>query len=248
MRFSCFRRWPGASIIVIKGHKHLKECAYIGDNSSEELDELESSEEGNGTHILKFMRKLTTGMTVPDMAPDVVYLAHNPNDKNVNNKYFKKSSKTANHHLDYAEDLYQKELQEQIENEDYITKSKKSKPNANGKIMDDMQKSKEFIEESLRRLGNHGEDGATLLRKLKEVLRNDLNASANNTAESANRLYEIIENAMSDDDTSWRSPRLRHYRSRFKRSVTNDKEERENLGKELFKHDQQNDAAVEEVR
>ncbi|XP_018579974.1 uncharacterized protein LOC108917716 isoform X2 [Anoplophora glabripennis] len=33
-------RWPGASLIVIRGHKHLHECAYIGDNSSEELEEL----------------------------------------------------------------------------------------------------------------------------------------------------------------------------------------------------------------
>ncbi|XP_065168171.1 uncharacterized protein [Atheta coriaria] len=36
---SCVR-WPGASLIVIRGHKHLHECAYIGDNSSEELDEM----------------------------------------------------------------------------------------------------------------------------------------------------------------------------------------------------------------
>lgn len=39
IRCDCFR-WPGASLIVIRGHKHLHECAYIGDNSSEELDEL----------------------------------------------------------------------------------------------------------------------------------------------------------------------------------------------------------------
>lgn len=32
--------WPGASLIVIRGHKHLHECAYIGDDSSEELDEM----------------------------------------------------------------------------------------------------------------------------------------------------------------------------------------------------------------
>ncbi|CAG9568750.1 unnamed protein product [Danaus chrysippus] len=36
---SCVR-WPGASLIMIKGYKHLQECAYIGDDSSEELDEL----------------------------------------------------------------------------------------------------------------------------------------------------------------------------------------------------------------
>ncbi|CAH1163985.1 unnamed protein product [Phaedon cochleariae] len=33
-------RWPGASLILIRGHKHLHECAYIGDDSSEELEEL----------------------------------------------------------------------------------------------------------------------------------------------------------------------------------------------------------------
>ncbi|XP_075986189.1 uncharacterized protein LOC142983185 isoform X2 [Anticarsia gemmatalis] len=31
---------PGASLIMIKGYKHLQECAYIGDDSSEEIDEL----------------------------------------------------------------------------------------------------------------------------------------------------------------------------------------------------------------
>ncbi|XP_063897183.1 uncharacterized protein LOC110383125 isoform X3 [Helicoverpa armigera] len=32
--------YPGASLIMIKGYKHLQECAYIGDDSSEEVDEL----------------------------------------------------------------------------------------------------------------------------------------------------------------------------------------------------------------
>ncbi|XP_066996326.1 uncharacterized protein [Anabrus simplex] len=38
-------RGPGASLIVIRGHKHLHDCAYIGDDSSEELDELEQAAE-----------------------------------------------------------------------------------------------------------------------------------------------------------------------------------------------------------
>ncbi|XP_026809627.1 uncharacterized protein LOC113551536 isoform X1 [Rhopalosiphum maidis] len=244
VKVSTCSRWPGASIIVIKGHKHLKECAYIGDNSSEELDELESSEEGNDTHIPNFMRKLTSGMTVPDMAPDVVYLTNHPNDTNVNRTYFKRSSKTANHHLDYAEDLYQKEMKEKIENEDYVVQTVKSKPVfTNVNEINNIPQSKELIEESLRKLGNQGKDGATLLRKLKEVLQNDLNEPMNDT----NRLYQIIENAMADDDSSWRGPRLRHYRNRFKRSTVNDKEVQDNLSKELFKHDQQNDAANEEA-
>lgn len=42
-------RWPGASLIVIRGHKHLHECAYIGDDSSEEEEEQllrEAAEQG----------------------------------------------------------------------------------------------------------------------------------------------------------------------------------------------------------
>lgn len=225
----------------------MKECAYIGDNSSEELDEVESSEEGNDTHIPNFMRKLTSGMTVPDMAPDVVYLAHNPNDNNTNRTYFKRSSKTANHHLDYAEDLYQKQMKEDIENEDYVAQNKRSKPVVpNGEEINNIPQPEELIEESLRKLGTQGKDGAALLLKLKEVLKNDLSGPVNDSAESTNRLYQMIENAMADDDTSWRGPRLRHYRSRFKRSALNDKDQAI-LSKELFEHDQQNDAAVEEV-
>lgn len=233
---------------MIKGHKHLKECAYIGDNSSEELDEIESSEESNDTHIPNFMRKLTSGMSVPDMAPDVVYLSHNGNDTFLNRPYFKKSSKTANHHLDYAEDLYQKEMKEKIENEDYDLLNKKPKRIIqNDEVINHIPESKELIEESLRKLGNQGEDGAALLRKLKEVLKNDLNGTMNETAESTNRLYQIIENAMADDDSSWRGPRLRHLRSRFKRSFNNKNEDHDKLSKDLFKHDKQNDAAIEEV-
>lgn len=41
-------RFPGASLILIRGHRHLHECAYIGDDSSEELSELmEIVAEGN---------------------------------------------------------------------------------------------------------------------------------------------------------------------------------------------------------
>ncbi|CAH0598388.1 unnamed protein product [Chrysodeixis includens] len=40
---SACTRWPGASLIMIKGYKHLQECAYIGDDSSEEVDELKEA-------------------------------------------------------------------------------------------------------------------------------------------------------------------------------------------------------------
>ena len=41
-------RWPGASLTIIRGHKHLHECAFIGDDSSEELEELLEVAKENG--------------------------------------------------------------------------------------------------------------------------------------------------------------------------------------------------------
>lgn len=38
--YEFYGRWPGASLTMIRGHKHLHECAFIGDDSSEELEEL----------------------------------------------------------------------------------------------------------------------------------------------------------------------------------------------------------------
>lgn len=199
------------------------------------------------------MRKLTSGMTVPDMAPDVVYLTQHTGDVSFNQTYSRKSMKPANHHLDYAEDLYQKEMQERIENEDYVAHNRKFKPVSPttnyGEEMNNIRQSKEKIEEYLRQLGNQGKEGAELLRKLKEVFENDVNSSkVNETSENSNQLYiKMIENAMTNDDSSWRAPRLRHYQNRFKRSTLVDQAERESLSDELFKHDQRNNAAIEEV-
>lgn len=47
--------WPGASLILIRGHKHLQECAYIGDDSSEELEELLEVAEEKGITDLHFI-------------------------------------------------------------------------------------------------------------------------------------------------------------------------------------------------
>ncbi|KAK0097930.1 hypothetical protein PV326_012702 [Microctonus aethiopoides] len=63
-------RWPGASLTIIRGHKHLHECAFIGDDSSEELDELLEIREMqqdliNGTGLLQFNKDSN-----PSNAPD----------------------------------------------------------------------------------------------------------------------------------------------------------------------------------
>ncbi|XP_076226240.1 uncharacterized protein LOC143174823 isoform X1 [Nomia melanderi] len=45
-------RWPGASLTIIRGHKHLHECAFIGDDSSEELEELLEVAKENGLFLV----------------------------------------------------------------------------------------------------------------------------------------------------------------------------------------------------
>ncbi|XP_066596567.1 uncharacterized protein [Prorops nasuta] len=50
-------RWPGASLTMIRGHKHLHECAFIGDDSSEELEELVEVAEEQGLIKLNLTSK-----------------------------------------------------------------------------------------------------------------------------------------------------------------------------------------------
>ncbi|CAH1999678.1 unnamed protein product [Acanthoscelides obtectus] len=65
-RKSC-QWWPGASLIVIRGHKHLHECAYIGDNSSEELIEMmEAIKEGS---YVEESNRTVSDITDEDQAP-----------------------------------------------------------------------------------------------------------------------------------------------------------------------------------
>lgn len=95
-------RWPGASLIVIEGHRNLKECAYIGDNSSEETDTSVSSEENSNITVINRMTKLI---------PNVILNKRNSSESkqmSFNDANKKISNKIKNIHLNYAEELYQK--------------------------------------------------------------------------------------------------------------------------------------------
>lgn len=58
-------------MIVIRGHKHLHECAYIGDDSSEELNELieaiREKNEHNSTIISRIQKNDTAPVNEPDL-------------------------------------------------------------------------------------------------------------------------------------------------------------------------------------
>ncbi|XP_077267479.1 uncharacterized protein LOC143900244 isoform X1 [Temnothorax americanus] len=59
-------RWPGASLTIIRGFKNLHECAFIGDDSSEELEELVEVAKEEGLLDMKSTTKTSRLSNVPD--------------------------------------------------------------------------------------------------------------------------------------------------------------------------------------
>lgn len=120
MNLYVFSRWPGASLIMIKGHRHLKECAYIGDDSSEELDEMFDGEESNNTSAdydisnkPVNMKKVRDGVVVDDMTGhvDISSVNHHHNhfqasavEEALKNSWKVDNKKGTNVHLIYAEE------------------------------------------------------------------------------------------------------------------------------------------------
>ncbi|KAL1114824.1 hypothetical protein AAG570_007648 [Ranatra chinensis] len=69
-------RWPGASLMIIKGHKHLRRCAYIGDDSSEELDELNELQKAKDKDVPSNDPAIMTKIN-----PEVMVNGHNITDR-----------------------------------------------------------------------------------------------------------------------------------------------------------------------
>lgn len=59
-------RWPGASLTIIRGYKNLHECAFIGDDSSEELEELVEIAKEEGLLEVKSTTKAARLSNIPD--------------------------------------------------------------------------------------------------------------------------------------------------------------------------------------
>ncbi|KAL0118619.1 hypothetical protein PUN28_009354 [Cardiocondyla obscurior] len=59
-------RWPGASLTIIRGFKNLHECAFIGDDSSEELEELVEVAKEEGLLKMKDTTEAARLSNIPD--------------------------------------------------------------------------------------------------------------------------------------------------------------------------------------
>lgn len=183
-------RWPGASLIVIRGHKHLHECAYIGDDSSEELEELmEAIQEGNGTddspaNQPKLMKR---------HRPDIKF--HSPMHSNSTGNH------TLNGIIDYSEITDPKTLKNLLQALREKSKGPRMKtlPNVqhphmhrnstiakeesdNIKIVspDNYTNSEEVFRDILNKLKNMGTKGSTILQKVNQRFSNNDGSNHNN--------------------------------------------------------------------
>uniref|UniRef100_A0A1L8D9W4 Putative conserved plasma membrane protein n=1 Tax=Nyssomyia neivai TaxID=330878 RepID=A0A1L8D9W4_9DIPT len=187
-------RWPGASLILIRGHRHLHECAYIGDDSSEEEDELreielekeqekkEKEQQDGQSNRVELLKK---------SKPEITFL--DPVAQENANKQAQKSRKASPETIEDS-DFTAKEMKELLSQLVYKTeKAKLSKtPNvrstenrmnnderhlAKGELMNSpnekeekVQTSSEVFDELLHKLRGMGLRGRKILRELQTEL------------------------------------------------------------------------------
>ncbi|VEN41697.1 unnamed protein product [Callosobruchus maculatus] len=181
-------RWPGASLIVIRGHKHLHECAYIGDNSSEELDELMAAiREGTYVHEANMTM---TDITDEDQAPanePLMMKRHRP-DVEFHSPVHHNSTKnqTLDHDVDNSEITDAKHMRTILDAlQEKVKSSKKKVPNethhhrektiavgedTNLKIEKPKNQttSQEMVDEILMKLREMGAKGEAVLGKINQ--------------------------------------------------------------------------------
>uniref|UniRef100_A0A1B0D8B7 E3 ubiquitin-protein ligase APD1-4 middle domain-containing protein n=1 Tax=Phlebotomus papatasi TaxID=29031 RepID=A0A1B0D8B7_PHLPP len=193
-------RWPGASLILIRGHRHLHECAYIGDDSSEEEDELQEIE-------LELEKKEKEGDVAPSNRVDMLKRAkpevafHDPVAQENANKFALKRNRKASAETSEDSDITAKEMKELLNQ--LVYKAERSKPNktistentrdnaepekvaSNREFVNDPkhdhakedrdreqkpQTSSEVFDELLHKLRNMGLRGRKILRELQTEL------------------------------------------------------------------------------
>ncbi|XP_046687113.1 uncharacterized protein LOC124372745 [Homalodisca vitripennis] len=257
-------RWPGASLIMIRGHKHLKQCAYIGDDSSEELDELFEGDGVNNTsldndisNIPRTMKKVRDGVVIQDMPEhiDISSVHHHRKqfhasavEEALRNNWKVDNKKGQNVHLRYAE--YMLSPQKTKDNEEYKSNPyvinipvEEERPKTSGEVYNEML-------EQLRRMGPKGR---VMLENLNKKL-----AEEGKTTINVNEMEHSTEPANGQDKTEAQqniSPESsKNTDSKLsKRGLPNRKRRRRNIptiGKtatQLTVHDEEADNAAEEM-
>lgn len=190
-------RWPGASLIMIRGHKHLKQCAYIGDDSSEELYELEqelfNGTSGEDSNEPEKMKKVMSGVVLhengnvtTEIDDDSSSLHHHHHHQHhprvtftpqeMQNKFGKVDNKKGqNVHLAFADQMLNPNLLNIKDKKDYKLKLNLDVPGS--KELKEMAKkppsSGEVYDDILSKLEELGDKKKEVLNRLKDKLEDD---------------------------------------------------------------------------
>lgn len=262
-------RWPGASLIVIRGHKHLHECAYIGDDSSEEIEEMMENnnnndiikDDGNPSnkpdnmkrhgHWVQFHHPVhqTDGNHTLHNEPDVEDHETDPKImKTLLGQLLEKSIKDRNIKENMivettTKDHMHKHRDQTINEEEkkYLTIQEPEQ----SKIAADT--SEELFQNVLQRLRSLGDRGQHVLEKLNEQLLDKSDENLKNLLNGA--LKEPRKRpVISTKGRQWNKQRI-HYEDNIEET---NRKKREllispALEEELNAHDEEGDAAIEEV-
>lgn len=187
---SCVR-WPGASMVMIKGHKHLKECAYLGDNSSEEKSEQfdEESDNVEDANRPATMVKMQDGVKVSTR--NITLNDSREYREDVSISKLPITTKGGNNvHLSYAEEIRRKQL-----------KKVKTRPHTGlRQVFDEKAKvrnqtSSEMFDEILNKLKKMGDKGTKMLEQLNAELNNKTNNPNLELSKMQKKLERILKPA-----------------------------------------------------
>jgi hypothetical protein len=209
---------------VIEGHKNLKECAYVGDNSSEENDDL-SSEENRNVSVTSQMTKIVPGvvLNVSLLTDPSKYNASETLVNETNARHQKTDEKAKNVHLQYAEDLYNKERRKNPNKHQESSKVEIPKP--------PVTDSAEVLEDVLSKLKKLGPKGKQILQKLKN--QTDDGTDAGSSEDILNVLDELIKDAYGKNVSSKNGKKSKIINDT---KVDNEKEDFQRLHNEIMLH------------
>lgn len=187
---------------MIEGHKNLKECAYVGDNSSEENDDDISSEENHNVSVTSQMTKIVPGvvLNVSLAAMKVRNEDFQKTANESNRKRLRTDEKTQNVHLQFAEEMYLKERREKAYGQETskVVEAIKAPP---------VTDSAEVLEDVLTKLKSLGPRGKQILQKLKN--QTDDGTDTGSSEDILNVLDELIKDVYNRNGTSKNSKKVK---------------------------------------
>lgn len=248
---------------MIKGHRHLKQCAYIGDDSSEELDEIFDGEESNNTSAdydisnkPTEMKKINDGVILEDID---ISSHHHPHHKHfhtdVVEEALKKNWKVDNKkgpnlHLIYAEQVINPPNKNRDKDEFKKNPNIVNIPGNEESSDDRVKTSKEVLDEMLNQLRKMGDKGKVILEKINKNL-TDEELSTKGTEDKKHSSTDTSKVQRDKDLT--KSEDLPS--SKSKRSLPRNKLRRRRTAptiglaaSQLNEHDEDKNTAAEEVR